>query len=46
LGAQKSRGLFTWTGIAQQIVAAVEHRPATALAVEAREWNGPVELVE
>lgn len=41
MGAQKARSLFTWTGIAQQLVAAVEHRPATVMSLEAKEWDEP-----
>jgi len=41
LGAQRARSLFTWTGIAQQVVAAVEQRPATVMSLEAKEWDEP-----
>ncbi|MFT3781507.1 MAG: glycosyltransferase [Nibricoccus sp.] len=41
MGAHKARSLFTWTGIAQQLVAAVEHRPAAVLALDDKEWDEP-----
>ena len=41
MGAHKARSLFTWTGIAQQLVAAVEHRPSTALTLDDKEWDEP-----
>lgn len=44
MGAHKARSLFTWTGIAQQLIAAVEHHgivdPAVA-AMEENEWDEP-----
>lgn len=41
MGAHKARSLFTWTGIAQQIVAAVEQRPAAVLTLDDKEWDEP-----
>jgi mannosylfructose-phosphate synthase len=41
MGAHKARGLFTWTGIAQQLVATVEHRPAEMVTLEDKEWDEP-----
>lgn len=41
MGAHKARSLFTWTGIAQQLVAAVEHRPSTSLTLDDTEWDEP-----
>jgi mannosylfructose-phosphate synthase len=41
MGAHKARSLFTWTGIAQQLVAAVEHRPATVVTLDDKEWDEP-----
>jgi mannosylfructose-phosphate synthase len=41
MGAHKARSLFTWTGVAQQLVAAVEKRPAAVLALEDSEWDEP-----
>jgi mannosylfructose-phosphate synthase len=41
MGAHKARSLFTWTGIAQQLVAAVEQRPATVLTLDDKEWDEP-----
>ena len=40
MGARKARSLFTWTGIAQQIVSLIEER-ATALAFTDNEWDEP-----
>ena len=42
MGAFKARSLFTWTGIAQQLLAVVENREATQLAVAAEpDWDEP-----
>ncbi len=41
MGAHKARSLFTWTGIAQQLVATVEHRPAQMVTLEDKEWDEP-----
>lgn len=41
MGAHKSRSLFTWTGIAQQLVAAVEQRPSTTVTLDDKEWDEP-----
>ncbi|HWA27326.1 MAG TPA: glycosyltransferase [Lacunisphaera sp.] len=40
MGAHKARSLFTWTGIAQQLISLVEAR-ATALAFTDDEWDEP-----
>jgi mannosylfructose-phosphate synthase len=40
MGAHKARSLFTWTGIAQQLVALVEGRPV-AQALEESDWAEP-----
>ncbi|MBI5426315.1 MAG: glycosyltransferase [Opitutae bacterium] len=40
MGAHKARSLFTWTGIAQQLVSLIEER-ATALAFSDTEWDEP-----
>ncbi len=40
MGAHKARSLFTWTGIAQQLVALVEQR-ATVMAFADTEWDEP-----
>jgi mannosylfructose-phosphate synthase len=40
MGAHKARSLFTWTGIAQQLVSLIEER-ATALAFSDNEWDEP-----
>jgi mannosylfructose-phosphate synthase len=41
MGAHKARSLFTWTGIAQQLVALVEHRTTESFAVSETEWDEP-----
>ncbi|WEZ82398.1 glycosyltransferase family 1 protein [Rhizobium sp. 32-5/1] len=40
MGAHKARSLFTWTGIAQQIIAVVEGRPMLQ-ALDDKEWAEP-----
>lgn len=40
MGAHKARSLFTWTGVAQQLIAMVEQRPA-ALVLADTEWDEP-----
>lgn len=40
MGAHKARSLFTWTGIAQQLISLIEER-ATALAFSDNEWDEP-----
>ncbi|HWA11219.1 MAG TPA: glycosyltransferase [Opitutaceae bacterium] len=40
MGAHKARSLFTWTGIAQQLISLIESR-ATALAFGDSEWDEP-----
>ena len=40
MGAHKARSLFTWTGIAQQLVSLVEER-ATPQAFVDNEWDEP-----
>lgn len=41
MGAHKARSLFTWTGIAQQLIALVEDRPSVALVNSEMEWDEP-----
>ena len=41
MGAHKARSLFTWTGIAQQLVAVVEQRASVSLALSDTEWDEP-----
>lgn len=41
MGAHKARSLFTWSGIAQQLVAMVEGRPVAAVALTDSEWDEP-----
>ena len=40
MGAHKARSLFTWTGIAQQLISLVEGRPSLK-ALEDTEWDEP-----
>lgn len=41
MGAHKARSLFTWTGVAQQLVALVEERASPAFAFQDQEWDEP-----
>ena len=41
MGAHKARSLFTWTGIAQQLVALVERRATESFALSDAEWDEP-----
>lgn len=43
MGAHKARALFTWTGIAHQLVAAVEQRTSVAvgLGLDDNDWDEP-----
>jgi len=41
MGAHKARSLFTWTGIAQQLVALVERRASETFALHDNEWDEP-----
>ena len=41
MGAHKARSLFTWTGIAQQLVALVERRSTESFALTDTEWDEP-----
>lgn len=41
MGAHKARSLFTWTGIAQQLIARVEDRPEAALVSLEIAWDEP-----
>lgn len=41
MGAHKARSLFTWTGIAHQLVAAVEHRVAATVSLDDTDWDEP-----
>lgn len=41
MGAHQARSLFTWTGVAQQLVSAVERRPYAVAAISDNEWNEP-----
>jgi mannosylfructose-phosphate synthase len=40
MGAHKARSLFTWTGIAQQLISLVEGRPMPK-ALNDTEWEEP-----
>ena len=41
MGAHKARSLFTWTGIAQQLLAAVEHGTGEETTFYDGEWDEP-----
>jgi mannosylfructose-phosphate synthase len=41
MGAHKARSLFTWTGIAHQLVAAVENRATATVTIDDQEWDEP-----
>jgi len=41
MGAHKARSLFTWTGIAHQIIAAVEHRSFSTVGLDDADWDEP-----
>jgi len=41
MGAHKARSLFTWTGIAHQLVAAVEHRVLAGAVLDDNDWDEP-----
>jgi len=41
MGAHKARSLFTWTGVAQQLIAMVEQRPGVAVLLADNEWDEP-----
>jgi mannosylfructose-phosphate synthase len=42
MGAHKARSLFTWTGIAQQLVSLVQQRTLVPVALDDAEWDDPV----
>ncbi len=41
MGAQKARSLFTWAGVAQQLIAAVAGSPGVEVLNSGAEWEGP-----
>jgi len=41
MGAHKARSLFTWTGIAQQLIATVDQTPVAAVTLDDKEWDEP-----
>lgn len=41
MGAHKARSLFTWTGIAQQLIHVVEERSAKTFSLTDTEWDEP-----
>jgi len=41
MGAHKARSLFTWTGIAHQLVAAVEQRATATVSLDDSDWDEP-----
>ena len=40
MGAHKARSLFTWTGIAQQLISLVEGRPVPSV-LDDKTWEEP-----
>jgi mannosylfructose-phosphate synthase len=41
MGAHKARSLFTWTGVAQQLLSIVQKTTPVALALDDTEWDEP-----
>lgn len=41
MGAHKARSLFTWTGIAQQLISLVEGRPSVRALGDDKDWDEP-----
>lgn len=41
MGAHKACSLFTWTGIAQQLVATVQHRATIGVTLDDTDWDEP-----
>lgn len=41
MGAHKARSLFTWTGIAQQLINIVEERSTKSLTLDNDDWDEP-----
>lgn len=41
MGAHKARSLFTWSGVAQQLIAAVDGKPAGPNAFHDTDWDEP-----
>ncbi len=41
MGAHKARSLFTWTGVAQQLVSVVEQRESASMTLTDTEWDEP-----
>ncbi len=41
MGSHKARSLFTWSGIAHQLIAAVEHHEAEELGIGESDWDDP-----
>jgi mannosylfructose-phosphate synthase len=41
MGAHKARSLFTWTGVAQQLIAAVVEGPKAPAGFEDNDWDEP-----
>jgi mannosylfructose-phosphate synthase len=42
MGAHKARSLFTWAGVAQQLIAAIEQRPSSSFVLaDSDEWDEP-----
>ncbi len=41
MGAHKARSLFTWSGIAHQLVAVAENRAELVVTLDDKEWDEP-----
>jgi mannosylfructose-phosphate synthase len=41
MGAHKARSLFTWTGVAQQLISSIENRPSSKYVSFDTEWDEP-----
>lgn len=41
MGAHRARSLFTWTAVAQQVLAAVDREPVAVPGIEDNQWDEP-----
>ena len=46
MGSHKARSLFTWSGIAHQLIAAVEHQEAVESGIGESDWDDPWQEAE
>lgn len=46
MGSHKARSLFTWSGIAHQLIAAVEHHEAEESGIGESDWDDPWQEAE